>query len=85
MSRFHLQAWVARNAPKLQSLGGSLARPALAVGKGAASLLAELCTIVPLVVLFLLEGPKMRTAVLGFLPPERSERTRGWPARSTGQ
>ncbi|HTQ92942.1 MAG TPA: AI-2E family transporter [Streptosporangiaceae bacterium] len=72
--RFHLQAWVARNAPRLQSLGGSLARPALTVGKGAVSLLAELGTIVALVVLFLLEGPKMRMAVLGSLPPERSER-----------
>jgi len=74
ISRFHLQAWVARNAPRLQSLGGSLARPALTVGKGAVSLLAELGTIVALVVLFLLEGPKMRMAVLGGLPPERSER-----------
>jgi len=74
ISRSHLQAWVARNAPRLQSLGGSLARPALTVGKGAVSLLAELGTIVALVVLFLLEGPKMRMAVLGSLPPERSER-----------
>jgi len=74
ISRFHLQAWVARNAPRLQSLGGSLARPALTVGKGAVSLLAELGTIVALVLLFLLEGPKMRMAVLGSLPPERSER-----------
>jgi len=74
LRRFHLQAWVTRNAPKLQTLGGSLARPALTFGKGAVSLLAELGTIVALVVLFLLEGPKMRTAVLGLLPPERSQR-----------
>src|SRR5690348_11926309 len=38
--RFHLEAWVARNQPRLQSLGVTLARPALTVGKGAASLLA---------------------------------------------
>jgi len=74
LRRFHLQAWVTRNAPKLQTLGGSLAKPALTFGKGAVSLLAELGTIVALVVLFLLEGPKMRTAVLGLLPPERSQR-----------
>ena len=43
-------------------------------GKGAVSLLAELGTVAALVVLFLLEGPKMRTAALGLLSPERSER-----------
>ncbi len=74
LRRFHLQAWVTRNAPKLQTLGGSLAKPALTFGKGAVSLLAELGTVAALVVLFLLEGPKMRTAVLGLLSPERSER-----------
>jgi predicted PurR-regulated permease PerM len=66
--------WVTRNAPKLQTLGSSLAKPALTFGKGAVSLLAELGTIAALVVLFLLEGPKVRTAVLSLLPPERSER-----------
>ena len=74
LRRFHLQAWVTRNAPKLQTLGSSLAKPALTFGKGAVSLLAELGTVAALVVLFLLEGPKLRTAVLGLLSPERSER-----------
>jgi predicted PurR-regulated permease PerM len=72
--RFHLQDWVIKNAPKLQTIGSSLARPALTLGKGAVSLLAELGTIAALVVLFLLEGPKIRAAVLGLMPPERSER-----------
>src|SRR5690348_10336786 len=62
--RFHLEAWVTRNAPKLQSLGATLARPALTVGKGAVSLLATLGTIFVLIVLFLLEGPKMRQGLL---------------------
>ena len=35
---FHLQAWVTRNAPKLQGLSATLARPALTVGKGAVSM-----------------------------------------------
>jgi predicted PurR-regulated permease PerM len=70
--RFHLQAWITRNAPKLQSLGATLARPALNVGKGAVSLLATLATIFALVVLFLLEGPKMRRGLLALLPPERA-------------
>jgi hypothetical protein len=39
---FHLEAWVSRNAPKLQNLGATLARPALTAGQGAASLLATL-------------------------------------------
>ena len=70
--RFHLQAWVARNAPKLQSLGTTLAKPALTVGKGAASLLATLATIFALIVLFLLEGPKMRQGLLQLMPPDRA-------------
>jgi predicted PurR-regulated permease PerM len=45
VDRFHLQAWVTRNAPRLQSLGSTLAKPALTVGKGAASLLATLGTM----------------------------------------
>src|SRR6185369_1804094 len=65
--RFHLEAWVTRNAPKLQSLGATLARPALTVGKGALSLLATLGTI-----FFLLEGPKMRQGLLKLMRPERA-------------
>jgi predicted PurR-regulated permease PerM len=70
--RLHLEAWVARNAPKLQSLGASLARPALSVGKGALSLLATLGTIFALVVLFLVEGPKMRKGLLQAMPSQRA-------------
>jgi predicted PurR-regulated permease PerM len=70
--RFHLQAWVTRNAPKLQSLGTTLAKPALTAGKGAASVLATLGTIFALVVLFLLEGPKIREGLLDLLPPDRA-------------
>ena len=58
VTRFHLQAWVNRNAPKLQSLGTTLAKPALTAGKGAASLLATLATIFALTVLFLLRRPQ---------------------------
>ena len=49
-----------QNAPKLVSYGQSLSKPALTVGKGALSLLIELFTIFVLVLLLLLEGPKMR-------------------------
>src|SRR5262249_40042862 len=59
-------------APKLQNLGTTLAKPALNVGKGAASLLATLGTIFALVVLFLLEGPKMRRGLLKLMSPNRA-------------
>ena len=72
--RLHLTAWAARNAPKLQSLGTSLARPALSFGKGAASLLATLATITALVLLLLLEGPKMRRGLLGLMSQDRAAR-----------
>jgi predicted PurR-regulated permease PerM len=71
--QFHLEAWVTRNAPKLQSLGTTLAKPALNVGKGAATMLATLATIFALVVLFLLEGPKMRQGLRKLVPSERTE------------
>jgi predicted PurR-regulated permease PerM len=70
--RFHLQAWITRNAPNLQSLGTTLDKPALNVGKGAASMLATLGTIFALLVLFLLEGPKMGRWLLDLMPPERA-------------
>jgi len=72
VTRFHLQAWVTRNAPKLQSLGTTLAKPALTAGKGAVSLLATLATIFALIVLFLIEGPKIGQGLLALLPPERA-------------
>ena len=72
--RLHLEAWVQRNAPKLQTLGTNLAKPALNFGKGAASLLATLGTIAALVLLLLLEGPKMRRGLLGAMSRERADR-----------
>jgi predicted PurR-regulated permease PerM len=72
--RLHLEQWVTQNAPRLQTLGASLARPALSIGKGAASLLGTLLTIFAITTLVLLEGPKMRSGLLSSLPPERAER-----------
>jgi predicted PurR-regulated permease PerM len=70
--QFHLTSWVSRNAPKLQSLGATLAKPALNVGRGAVSMLATIGTIFALVVLFLLEGPKMRKGLLKLMPSGRA-------------
>src|SRR6201999_417366 len=58
--------------PKLQSLGTTLAKPALTAGEGAASLLATLATIFALIVLFLLECPKIWRAALQRLPQDRA-------------
>jgi len=65
---------VKSNAPKLVSFGQGLAKPALTLGKGAITLLISLLTIFVLVLLLLLEGPKMRTSLLGQMSPERAER-----------
>jgi predicted PurR-regulated permease PerM len=72
--RYHLEAWAARNAPKLRSLGVSMAKPALTFGKGAASLLARLATIAALVLLLLLEGPAMRRGLLSVMSQEQAAR-----------
>jgi len=72
--RYHVQAWVQNNAPKLTSLGQGLAKPALTLGKGAISLVIALLTIFVLVLLLLIEGPKLRAGLLGMMSPARAER-----------
>jgi predicted PurR-regulated permease PerM len=72
--RYHVQTWVRNNEAKLVDFGKGLAKPALTLGKGAFSLLISLLTIFVLVLLLLLEGPKMRAGVLGLLSPARAER-----------
>ena len=71
VTKYHIQSWVQRNAPKLVSYAQSLGKPALTVGKGAVALIIELFTIFVLVLLLLLEGPKMRTWMLGQMTPGR--------------
>jgi predicted PurR-regulated permease PerM len=72
--KYHLQAWVVQNAPKIASYGRDLASPALSLGKGALSLVFSLFTIFVLVVLMLLEGPKLRAGLLGVMAPARADR-----------
>lgn len=72
--RYHVQAWVQKNAPKLASFGSSLAKPALTLGRGAVTLMLALFTMFVLVLLLLVEGPKMRAAVLATMRPERAAR-----------
>jgi predicted PurR-regulated permease PerM len=72
--KYHVQSWVQKNVPKLVGLGQGLAKPALTLGKGAITLLISLLTIFVLVLLLLLEGPKLRTGLLGLMSPARAER-----------
>src|SRR5499427_6793881 len=72
--RYHVSQWVTHNVPKLLNIGQGLTKPALTLGKGALTLMVALFTIFVLVLLLLLEGPKMRTGLLGAMSPERAER-----------
>ena len=72
VTRYHIQEWVQRNTPKLVSYAQSLSKPALSIGAGALSLVIELLTIFFLVLLLLLEAPKMRIWILGQMRPARA-------------
>jgi predicted PurR-regulated permease PerM len=71
--QYHVQTWVQKNESKLLSFGTGLSKPALSLGKGALTLLLELFTIFILVLLLLIEGPKMRAFLLANMMPERAE------------
>ena len=69
--KYHVLSWVQRNTPKLVSYAQSLSKPALTVGEGALTLVIELFTIFILVLMLLLEGPRMRVWLLAQLSPRR--------------
>ena len=69
--QYHVPAWVQKNTTKLVAFGQSLGKPALALGKGAVTLLIALATIFILVLLLLLEAPKLRESLLAGMQPER--------------
>jgi predicted PurR-regulated permease PerM len=71
VTRYHVRSWVQRNTPKLAGYAQSLSKPALTVGKGAISVIVELFTLFVLVLLLLLEGPKMWDWTLGQMTPGR--------------
>lgn len=75
LTRYHVEHWVKTNlAPKLASFAKNLSKPALAVGKGAVTLIISLFTIFVLVLLLLLEGHKLRNGILRMMAPERAQR-----------
>ncbi len=75
LTKYHVEHWVKTNlAPKLASFAKNLSKPALAVGKGAVTLIISLFTIFVLVLLLLLEGHKLRNGILRMMAPERAQR-----------
>lgn len=76
LRRFHFQAWAQTNQGKLSSLAKGLGKPAVALGKGAASVIVAVGTTLSLVVLLLLEGPKIRKGVLSMLSPAQAKHYR---------
>ena len=71
VAKYHVQSWVQHNTPKLVGYAQALGKPALTLGKGAISIIIELFTLFVLVLLLLLEGPKMWNWTLGQMTPGR--------------
>jgi predicted PurR-regulated permease PerM len=72
LHRYHVQNWLDKNASKLVSFAKGLSKPALALGKGAATLLLALVTMFAFIVLLLLEAPKIRRFCLNMMAPAKS-------------
>ncbi len=73
IKKYHVTKWVDQNSAKLVSFAKGLSKPALALGKGAISVLVALITLFAFVILLLLEGPKIRNVILNALSPARAE------------
>ncbi len=74
IARYHITTWVDANSAKIVSFARGLSKPALALGKGAISMLMTLLTLFIFVILLLLNGPKIRNIILISLAPERARR-----------
>jgi predicted PurR-regulated permease PerM len=72
--KYHVQHWVQQNLPKLQSDAKNLSKPALKIGAGALSVGFDVFVVFILVLLLLLEGPKLRIGLLRLMAPERGVR-----------
>lgn len=81
LRRYHVKSWIDKNSSKILSYAKGFSKPALALGKGAATLLIELITVFAFVVLLLLEGPKIRKALLAVTSP----RTSTWITRVSNE
>jgi len=77
LRHYHVKSWIHQNASKLVTFAKGLSKPALALGKGAVTLLFELFALFAFVVLLLLEGPKIRRSLTSMM----SEETMAWVSR----
>ena len=76
VNRLHLESYVKKNVPRLETLITGLGRPALAIGKTVVSGVVALVTVGILTFFILLEMPRMVRGVLNWMRPERSVRVR---------
>ena len=74
VQRLHLESYVKKNVPRLETLISGLARPALAIGRTVVSGVVALVTVGVLTFFILLEAPLMIRGVLNWMRPERSDR-----------
>ncbi|HEY5111762.1 MAG TPA: AI-2E family transporter [Acidimicrobiales bacterium] len=70
LRHYHVKSWIHKNASKLVTFAKGLSKPALALGRGAVTLLFELFALFAFVVLLLLEGPKIRRSLISMMSPE---------------
>ncbi len=76
VNRLHLESYVKKNVPRLESLIAGLGRPALAIGKTVISGVVALVTVGILTFFILLEMPRLFRGVLDWMRPERALRAR---------
>jgi predicted PurR-regulated permease PerM len=76
VNRLHLESYVKKNVPRLESLIAGLGRPALAIGKTVISGVVALVTVGILTFFILLEMPRLFRGVLDWMRPERAVRVR---------
>ena len=74
LQHLHLQAWLKKNEPKLTSYAQNLSGPVLRFGKATFTAVLDFLVIFILVILLMLEAPKMRVGLMAMLPAERALR-----------
>ena len=74
--RLHLQNWVNKHVPSLESALTKLSKPAFAVGKTVVSGVAGLVTVAFISFFVLLEGPRSLEAALDWMNPDHAGRVR---------
>ena len=73
LHHYHIRNWLSKNSSKLVTFANDLSKPALALGRGAITVLLALVTVFVFVVLLLVQGPKIRLVILDFISPESGE------------